>query len=83
MALHIKGMVELKGVGVLALHIKGMVELKGVGVLSETLNNGGANESNNAASQSTWNNRMFYDAVELGNDAIDCSHLRLVSLPFC
>jgi hypothetical protein len=30
-ALHIKGMVELKGVGVLALHIKGMVELKGVG----------------------------------------------------
>jgi RNA-directed DNA polymerase len=66
-----------------ALHIKGMVELKWVGVLSETLNNGGANESNNAASQSTWNNRMFYDAVELGNDAIDCSHLRLVSLPFC
>ena len=67
----------------LALHIKGMVELKGVGVLSETLNNGGANESNNAASQSTWNNRMCYDALELGNDAIDCSHLRLVSLPFC
>ena len=70
-----------------------MVELKLVGVLSETLNNGGANESNNAASLETWNNRMFYDseavatlgasAVELGNDAINCSHLRLVSLQFC
>ena len=67
----------------LALHMKGRVKLKLVWVLSETLNNGGVNESNNRAFLETWNNKKFYDAVVPDNGVTDCSRLLLVSLPSC